>query len=83
MERADKVLSELGAATSWLEARADDWLGTMRDLHVFAYRCDQVAEHPIVDLELLSTYRAMFDRLAEFAMLVDPFALDLRDQNTL
>ena len=79
--RADVVLDEVAAASAWLRGRSEDWLGTVREVHSFAYRGDPEATHPVVDLDLLSTYRKMFDQLAEFAMTVDPYALDLRDRD--
>ena len=83
VQQAGRVLGEVEQASLRLSARADHWLGTLRQVHLSAYRGDPDSEHPVVDIELLGLYRTMFDQMATFAMLVDPYALDLRDQDTI
>ena len=83
VEQAARVLDQVDEASVQLSERADEWLGTLRQVHHYAYQGAPDSEHPVVDIELLGLYRTMFDRMATFAMLVDPYALDLRDQDTV
>jgi len=73
LARAQKVETEVEMVTALVESLADDWFETLNGLRTRGWNTHPSERGSIVDLPMLDAYRRLFDKLADFAELSDPF----------